>query len=698
MLTKKHIKPFNLTYLAVSELDFLTVFLKDNGINVFDPLQNDSAKIVIEDVLKERGITNLSSTDVLHQIQSEFSIIQSSLKDKFFTLPKALLKAANIPAYPLHVAVRIGNLDQVKKLISSGYKINQTDLFGSTPLHIAAMYGHKEIAEYLISRGASIDASTYEYDMYDIYYTPVDLAIKYAPNTDTLLLLLQKGASPSNWNQALFTVIDIALEAFERNDYPTFDLILKKIEVITRYDSDGLWCWIDGEDMPIAMILETYSTQMTSTPFYNRLMDCVNNINEVDKLSLVHNYIAAKNLFHAFPSDNEYVYKIKNYPAEITAQGYHSVFTTALAYHSLHCYQQTLIGKLDNVGFKNAQAMFPKSNEAILKNVESYSLTKQTIFSKVEAIFKQGMDAKHHASLHEVSEELFQLYETGQTILLPCGWEGHAIDIILNKPLNLFIVANGGESYPGIDSGINAYNHLFTIEVEDIYHILTNHEKMEMEFKRYYDLGLIHNDEYSLILPDQEYGNCAWYSQQLSERALLFLELRNTVTDPLVAAKLSETWFEQLDDFHQTLVLKEYLEDPFLEVAALGDILINYHHTLSTPSEIERAKLILDNLSSPENKSFFLKFYNAHRFYISPVLNLFIKDNGFKFEGMREGDFNHEHTTNIIDIHDVIKMDNDDVLTHVKTVPHEQGQAAFQECVLQVAPLPQEQPLLVQLI
>jgi hypothetical protein len=342
--------------------------------------------------------------------------------------------------------------------------------------------------------------------------------------------------------------------------------------------------------------------------------------------------------------------------------------------------------------------MFPKSQEAILKSVDAYSQAKQTVFSHVEAIFKQGMQAKHHASLHEVSEDLFQLYESGQTILLPCGWDGHAIDVILNKPLNLFIVANGGESYPGIDSGINAYNHLFSINAEDIYHILTNHEKMEMEFKRFYDLGLIHNNEFSLILPDQEFGNCAWYSQQLSERALLYLELRNMVSDPMVAARLSETWFEQLDDFHQTLVLKEYLEDPFLEVAALGDILINYHHTLSTPSEIERAKLILDNLSFPENKSFFLKFYNAHRFDISPELKQFIKDNGYKIEGMREGDFNHEHTTNIIDIHDVIKMDNDDVLTHVKTVPHEQGQAAFQECVLQVAPLPQEQPLLVQLI
>ncbi|MBI2792426.1 MAG: ankyrin repeat domain-containing protein [Gammaproteobacteria bacterium] len=697
MLIKKHIEPRHHSSLAVSELDFLAIFLKDNGINVFDPLQNDAAKIVVEDVLKQRGITGLSSKEVIHQIQSEFTIIQSSLKDKLIALPKELLKAANIPLYPLHVAVRIGDLGQVKKLISSGYKVNQTDLFGSTPLHIAAMYGHKEIAEYLISRGASIDASTYEYDMYDVYYTPVDLAIKYAPNTDTLTLLLQKGASPSNWNQALFTVIDIALEAFEHNDYQSFDLILKKLEVITKYDSDGLLCWVDGEDMPISMILETYSTQMTSTPFYNRLMDCVNNINAVDKLNLVHNYIAAKNLFHAFPSDNEYVYKIKNYPAEITAQGYHSVFTTALAYHSLHSYQQTLIGKLDNVGFKNAQAMFPKSNEPILKNVETYSLAKQTIFSKVEAIFKQGMDAKHHASLHEVSDELFQLYEAGQTILLPCGWEGHAIDIILNKPLNLFIVANGGESYPGIDSGINAYNHQFAITVEDIYHILTNHEKMEMEFKRYYDLGLMHNDEYSLILPDQEYGNCAWYSQQLSERALLFLELRSTVTDITVAARLSEAWFEQLDDFHQTLVLKEYLEDPFLEVAVLGDILINYHSTLSTPAEIERAKLILDNLTSAENKSLFIKFYNSHRFEISPELKQFIKDNGFKMEGMREGDFNLEHTANVIDIDDVIRMDNNDILTNVNTSSSERPQIIFQDS-LQVTPLYQEQQLLVQLI
>ncbi|KAK3601594.1 hypothetical protein CHS0354_027841 [Potamilus streckersoni] len=77
---------------------------------------------------------------------------QCKLKDAVHSIEKvALLK-------PLHLAVTQGNIDLVDFLISSGFSIQSTNLYGETPLHIACRQGHAEIVQYLIAAGANIDS------------------------------------------------------------------------------------------------------------------------------------------------------------------------------------------------------------------------------------------------------------------------------------------------------------------------------------------------------------------------------------------------------------------------------------------------------------------------------------------------------------------------------------------------------------
>jgi hypothetical protein len=115
------------------------------------------------------------------------------------------------------------------------------------------------------------------------------------------------------------------------------------------------------------------------------------------------------------------------------------------------------------------------------------------------------------------------------------------------------------------------------------------------------------------------------------------MELNKTINNHDLAAAISSQWFTQLDNFHQTMVLEDYLEKPYLEVAVLGDILINYHQNLTTPEEKERAKLILDNLSMSTNKTEFAQYYYNHLSEISPALKQYIKDNNYKIDGVKLG-------------------------------------------------------------
>ena len=57
-------------------------------------------------------------------------------------------------------ASRCGDLDKVRRLIDSGFDIEERDANGCSPLYIAASHGREEIARLLIQCGADTEAAT----------------------------------------------------------------------------------------------------------------------------------------------------------------------------------------------------------------------------------------------------------------------------------------------------------------------------------------------------------------------------------------------------------------------------------------------------------------------------------------------------------------------------------------------------------
>lgn len=62
--------------------------------------------------------------------------------------------------WPLHYAVRIGNLSHVKYLVNVlQFDVNESDYFDNTPLYLAALIGREDICQFLLENGAKCDPS-----------------------------------------------------------------------------------------------------------------------------------------------------------------------------------------------------------------------------------------------------------------------------------------------------------------------------------------------------------------------------------------------------------------------------------------------------------------------------------------------------------------------------------------------------------
>ena len=61
---------------------------------------------------------------------------------------------------PLHIASRLGNVDNVVLLLQHGANVDATTKDKYTPLHIAAKEGHDEVAQVLLENEASHNVTT----------------------------------------------------------------------------------------------------------------------------------------------------------------------------------------------------------------------------------------------------------------------------------------------------------------------------------------------------------------------------------------------------------------------------------------------------------------------------------------------------------------------------------------------------------
>lgn len=513
----------------------------------------------------------------------------------------------------LHLLAREGNLSGIMQWVASGKSIDETDILGTTALHLAAMYSHHAVAAYLIQQGAALNPTTYaEYveqedargntEWVKCVYTPLDLAFKYAPNAAIITTLLQHGARPDNWEHALYYLFEDLVGAEEAQNYPQFDLTLQKIEILSEILPTVL---IDsGQPIPLSTLLLSLSTHIDNPLLYQRMIEAVEHVHLHEAWDFSESHMLAKNLLHAFPSAHKYDFIAGKHHSVLAAQGHVQPIVTDLSAQSIHAYY------------------------AYLQSQPTPYL-KEQIFAQLRDLFEVAAKSIRKGALEETTQQLYERYLSGETILLHSHWDGHFLDIILDKQTNLVMIANGGNRYHALPAGLNAYHPQFDVQSNDIYLLLNNENQMHLEFKYFYDLGLLRDDNYSIETPNQAYGNCGWYSQQIAEQGFIFLELHKALGDYEIAKDLSQMWYAELNDFHQTFVLKAYLEKPALEVAALGDILIDYHSNPQTAQALERVDLILDNVLSIENLEAFEIYYQAHQEDFSPELKQFMQDKGY---------------------------------------------------------------------
>ena len=88
--------------------------------------------------------------------------------------------------HALHRAVKTGDIELVKQLVSKGHEIDAKDRYwhGMTPLHSAALEKNIEIVKFLISQGADVNAKD------ELDYTP----LHFTANVDVAQCLITAGA------------------------------------------------------------------------------------------------------------------------------------------------------------------------------------------------------------------------------------------------------------------------------------------------------------------------------------------------------------------------------------------------------------------------------------------------------------------------------------------------------------------------
>ncbi|HRE31762.1 MAG TPA: ankyrin repeat domain-containing protein, partial [Candidatus Berkiella sp.] len=355
----------------------------------------------VESALVDVKLENVNAEAIVEQLKLEFVSIPS-VSPAIFNISEQRASSS----YPsLHQAARVGNLAFVKKLIVEGSNPNHQDIFGSTPLHMAVMYGHQAVVEYLCNHGADINAKTYYMDEHT--YTPLDLAAGYSPNTQVFSYLLNKGAQPDHWDNLVFIMLSNAVEGYEKRDFKAFDLALSKVEIAAAKSKNALWVYTEDEVKPTAVFYQDFAISINDKQYHDRIMQTVKHLYAVDKSALIEHYESAKNLLHAFPSDETYTYQIGSNKVKITASGYFSFLAVGLAVETLHAFSQKLSAVLDNDGYQNILLSYQSVDAPFLQNAQLFTQEKWQIIQHVENCFRQAASTSQQAGLFEVSVELF---------------------------------------------------------------------------------------------------------------------------------------------------------------------------------------------------------------------------------------------------------------------------------------------------
>lgn len=480
-------------------------------------------------------------------------------------------------SYPLHVAAALGDIAYLEKLLPFEYNdnIDSRDDLNLTPLQIAAVSGQVEAVKFLISKGANISAS----DGYDQDFSALTLAVWQGhPEIVKIIVEEQKRSGLMNPKEMLFPLLYnlenlfVLIQEADVNPKPFEDALdiffmlisSQKLPLLDFEDSD-LDEMGSEPTLPALVSLESLTRYAPTKEIYNQVMSKIIEINAQD--TCYQTYLDAKFLLHVFPIDEPYckiLYQTPQgdeYEYFMSPEGFMACFTTPFASNEIDCYRNSL-------GVDDSQTL--------------------SAFTDISQIYHQAILFSKEQSIFENSQLAYDLYQQGQILLLATGWEGHAVNVILDPLHQYFIVANGGARYENFVSGAYVYkmHNPQNLTAQLIFDILNNVEQVDLELTYKYKLALDKLD--ILEHPEQEYGNCAWYSHKPAIEALLYIHFLNEGLDNTTAKVLAQEHYLEWEVYENFHCLETYFDhNPKLDINTVLDILSDYHPSLFKDSEDE---------------------------------------------------------------------------------------------------------------
>lgn len=191
----------------------------------------------------------------------------------------------------------------------------------------------------------------------------------------------------------------------------------------------------------------------------------------------------------------------------------------------------------------------------------------------------------------------------GSPVLIPSGWRNeHSIAFVIHN--DRLYRCNRGSKSDGIH-GIDEFiiTKLYNLTPEVIGHMLAvGGEPDYLQTDIIELLGLEHIGQ--VENPTQIAGNCVWTSLETGVEALFITTYLSLGLDDQRAHDLAKSTFLLWEKYDLNLALNKIMTEPelLLKHEIYDDLLINIiesHHDASSPDDVERGVIILDQLNEP---------------------------------------------------------------------------------------------------